>query len=137
MKKVVKLNENDLRKIVKRVIFEMNNNFNQKMSSKDWEQVWFKLRRMSTSFAFPDFKNYFFSFGGLDFHYNEDDGSLILHPMFRDPYFWRDEYDKGAEVLEKYANKLGNFIDQSNLGLKFEMGPRFNMRIYKDENNNF
>jgi hypothetical protein len=131
MKKIIKLNENDLTKIVKKIILEMDNFSNDKLSVKDWEKIWFKLRRLSPSFLFPDFQNFFFTFGGLDFHYNEDDGSLVLHPMFSDPYLWRDEYDKGVEVLEKYAEKINGIIERSGLDIKFEMGPKFQMRIYK------
>jgi hypothetical protein len=131
MKKIIKLNENDLTKIVKKIILEMDNFSNDKLSVKDWEKMWFELRRLSPSFLFPDFQNFFFTFGGLDFHYNEDDGSLVLHPMFSDPYLWRDEYDKGVEVLEKYAKKINGIIEESGLNIKFEMGPKFQMRIYK------
>jgi hypothetical protein len=131
MKKIIKLNENDLTKIVKKIILEMDNFSNDKLSVKDWEKIWFELRRLSPSFLFPDFQNFFFTFGGLDFHYNEDDGSLVLHPMFSDPYLWRDEYDKGVEVLEKYAEKINGIIEESGLNIKFEMGPKFQMRIYK------
>jgi hypothetical protein len=131
MKKIIKLNENDLTKIVKKIILEMDNFSNDKLSVKDWEKIWFELRRLSPSFLFPDFQNFFFTFGGLDFHYNEDDGSLVLHPMFSDPYLWRDEYDKGVEVLEKYAKKINGIIEESGLNIKFEMGPKFQMRIYK------
>jgi hypothetical protein len=131
MKVIIKLNENDLTKIVKKIILEMDNFSNEKLSVKDWEKIWFELRRLSPSFLFPDFQNFFFTFGGLDFHYNEDDGSLVLHPMFSDPYLWRDEYDKGVEVLEKYAKKINGIIEESGLNIKFEMGPKFQMRIYK------
>ena len=131
MKKIIKLNENDLTKIVKKIILEMDNFSNDKLSVKDWEKIWFQLRRLSPSFLFPDFQNFFFTFGGLDFHYNEDDGSLVLHPMFSDPYLWRDEYYKGVEVLEKYAKKINGIIEESGLNIKFEMGPKFQMRIYK------
>ena len=37
----------------------------------------------------------------------------------------------GVEVLEKYANKVESLIEESGLDLKFEMGPKFNMRISK------
>jgi hypothetical protein len=67
----------------------------------------------------------------LDFHYNENDGSLELNPFLRDPYSWRDEYEDGVEVLEKYAKKIEGFIEESGLNLKFEMGPKFQMKIYK------
>jgi hypothetical protein len=126
-----KITESDLNRIVKKIILEMDNFSDEKLSSKDWENIWFKLRRLSPSFLFPDFQNYFFTFGSLDFHYNENDGSLELNPFLRDPYSWRDEYDKGVEVLEKYAEKIENFIEESGLDIQFEMGPKFSMKISK------
>jgi len=131
MKKMKRITESDLNRIVKKIILEMDNFSDEKLSSKDWENIWFKLRRLSPSFLFPDFQNYFFTFGSLDFHYNENDGSLELNPFLRDPYSWRDEYDKGVEVLEKYAEKIENFIEESGLDIQFEMGPKFSMKIYK------
>jgi hypothetical protein len=131
MKKMKRITESDLNRIVKKIILEMDNFSDEKLSVKDWEKIWFKLRRLSQSFLFPDFQNYFFTFGGLDFHYNEDDGSLELNPFLRDPYSWRDEYDKGVEVLEKYAEKIENFIEESGLDIQFEMGPKFSMKISK------
>jgi len=126
-----RITESDLNRIVKKIILEMDNFSDEKLSVKDWENIWFKLRRLSPSFLFPDFQNYFFTFGSLDFHYNENDGSLELNPFLRDPYSWRDEYDKGVEVLEKYAEKIENFIEESGLDIQFEMGPKFSMKIYK------
>jgi hypothetical protein len=131
MGKIIRLTENDLTRLVKKIILEMDNFSDEKLSVKDWEKIWFKLRRLSQSFLFPDFQNYFFNFGSLDFHYNENDGSLELNPFLRDPYSWRDEYDKGVEVLEKYAEKIENFIEESGLDIQFEMGPKFSMKISK------
>ena len=131
MKNSIKLTESELQQLIKIVISEMEENFYEIMTPHDWEDAWFKLRRLSQSFQFPDFKNNFFSFGGLDFHYNEEDGSLILHPMFSDPYLWRDDYERGVEVLENYANKIERLIEESGLDIKFEMGPKFQMRISK------
>ena len=131
MKKMKRITESYLNRIVKKIILEMDNFLDEKLSVKDWEKIWFKLRRLSQSFLFPDFQNYFFTFGSLDFHYNENDGSLELNPFLRDPYSWRDEYDKGVEVLEKYAEKIENFIEESGLDIQFEMGPKFSMKISK------
>jgi hypothetical protein len=126
-----RITESDLNRIVKKIILEMDNFSDEKLSVKDWENIWFKLRKISKSFAFPEASNNYFNFGGLEFNYNEDDGSLELNSFLRDPYTWRDEYDKGVEVLEKYAEKIENFIDQSELDIQFEMGPKFSMKIYK------
>jgi len=131
MKKIKRITESYLNRFVKKIILEMDNFLDEKLSVKDWEKIWFKLRRLSQSFLFPDFQNYFFTFGSLDFHYNENDGSLELNPFLRDPYSWRDEYDKGVEVLEKYAEKIENFIEESGLDIQFEMGPKFSMKISK------
>jgi hypothetical protein len=131
MKKMKRITESDLNRIVKKIILEMDNFSDEKLSVKDWENIWFKLRKISKSFAFPEASNNYFNFGGLEFNYNEDDGSLELNSFLRDPYTWRDEYDKGVEVLEKYAEKIENFIDQSELDIQFEMGPKFSMKIYK------
>jgi hypothetical protein len=126
-----RITESDLNRIVKKIILEMDNFSSEKLSSKDWENIWFKLRKISKSFAFPEESNNYFNFGGLEFNYNEDDGSLELNSFLRDPYTWRDEYDKGVEVLEKYAEKIENFIEESGLDIQFEMGPKFSMKISK------
>jgi hypothetical protein len=131
MKKMKRITESDLNRIVKKIILEMYNFSDEKLSSEDWEKIWFKLRKISKSFAFPEASNNYFNFGGLEFNYNEDDGSLELNSFLRDPYTWRDEYDKGVEVLEKYAEKIENFIEESGLDIQFEMGPKFSMKISK------
>jgi hypothetical protein len=129
MKKIIKLTERDLTRIVKQAI---NENFKE----ISWEDIWFKLRRLSQSFQYPDDV---YSFGGLDFIVSEDGESLDLMDIYRDPYMWRDEYDEGAEVLEKYSNKLKNFVDEFNLKydhpftLMFKMGPKFNMKFYTED----
>jgi len=128
--KIIKLNESDISNIVNKII---NESFEDtiKMTPEDWENIWFKLRRISKSFAFPEASNNYFNFGGLEFNYKEDDGSLELNSFLRDPYTWRDEYEEGVEVLEKYAKKIDDIISESGLGLKFHMGPKFKMKIYK------
>jgi hypothetical protein len=128
--KIIKLNESDISNIVNKII---NESFEDtiKMTPEDWENIWFKLRKISKSFAFPEASNNYFNFGGLEFNYKEDDGSLELNSFLSDPYTWRDEYEEGVEVLEKYAKKIDDIISESDLGLNFEMGPKFKMRIYK------
>jgi hypothetical protein len=109
---------------------------NENFKEISWEDIWFKLRRLSQSFQFPDDV---YSFGGLDFMASEDGESLDLMDFYKDPYVWRDEYDEGAEVLEKYSDKLKNFVGEFNLKydypftLMFKMGPKFNMKFYTQD----
>ena len=130
MKKIIKLTERDLTRIVKQAI---NENFKE----ISWEDIWFKLRRLSQSFHFPSDPEY--SFGSLSFMVSEDGESLDLMDFYKDPYVWRDEYDEGVEVLEKYSNKLKNFVDEFNLKsdypftLMFKMDSKFNMKFYTQD----
>jgi hypothetical protein len=131
MKKIVKLTERDLSRIVKRLI---NENFKE----ISWEDIWFKLRRLSQSFHFPEDPEY--SFGGLVFMASEDGESLDLMDIYKDPRMWRyDPDEEWGEVLEKYSNKLKNFVDEFNLKynypftLMFKMGPKFNMKFYTED----
>jgi hypothetical protein len=123
------LKESDLTRIVKRAIKE---NFKE----ISWEDIWFKLRRLSQSFQFPDDV---YTFGGLDFMDSEDGESLDLMDIYKDPYMWRDEYDEGVEVLEKYSNKIKNFVDEFNLKydypftLMFKMDSKYNMKFYTED----
>lgn len=126
MKRIIKLTESDLTRIVRRIINEENN-----MTPKDWEDIWFDLRRISKSFAFPEPDSNVFGFGGLEFHMSDDGDYLELNDFYRDPYNWKDDYQEGADVIENYAEKLGRIIFDSGLDLEFEMKPNFKMRIYK------
>ncbi len=106
---------------------------NENFKEISWEDIWFKLRRLSKSFQFPDDV---YSFGGLDFMVSEDGESLDLMDIYIDPYMWRNEYDEGVEVLEDYSIKIKNFVDEFNLKydhpftLMFKMDPNYNMKFY-------
>jgi hypothetical protein len=129
MKKIVKLTEQDLVRIVKRLV---NENFKE----VSWKDIWFKLRRLSQSFHFPEDTEY--SFGGLDFIVSQDGESLELLDIYKDPYMWRDEYDKGVDVLNRYSDKIRNFVDEFNLKydqpftLMFKMDSNYNMKFYTE-----
>jgi hypothetical protein len=129
MKKTIKLTESQLVEFVNQIITE---NFQQ----IDWRNIWFKLRRLSQSFHFPEEDGYFFTFGGLDFEISKDRDSLHLMELYRNPREWDSKFRDGEEVLENYFEKIGKFVDQFNetydfpFELMFEMGPRFDMFFY-------
>jgi len=129
MKQYLLLTESHLKQIVKKVLEE---NFKQ----VSWEDIWFKLRRLSQSFYYPDTENGVYSFGGLDFIISKQGESLELLDLYKDPYNWRREYYKGVEVLEKYANKIERFVDEFNMTydypfeLIFESNKNFDMKFY-------
>jgi len=129
MKKIIRLTEQDLALIVKRLV---NENFKE----ISWEDIWFKLRRLSQSFHFPSDPVY--SFGGLDFMVSEDGESLDLMDFYKDPYMWRNEYDEGVDVLNRYSDKISNFVDEFNLKydhpftLMFKMDSNYNMKFYTE-----
>ena len=130
MKRTIRLTERDLTRIVKRVV---NENFKE----ISWEDIWFKLRRLSQSFHFPSDPEY--NFGSLSFMVSEDKESLDLMDIYRDPNMWRDDYYEGVDVLEKYSNKIKNFVDEFNLKydypftLIFKMGPKYSMKFYTED----
>ena len=130
IKKIIRLTESDLTRIVKQVI---NENFKE----ISWEDIWFKLRRLSESFHYPNDPVY--SFGGLDFMASKQGESLDLMDIYKDPYMWRNEYYKGVEVLEKYSVRLKNFVDEFNLKydypftLMFKMGSNYDMKFYTQD----
>ena len=109
---------------------------NENFKEISWEDIWIRLRRSSQGFLFP---TDVYTFGGLDFMASEDGESLDLMDFYKDPYVWRDEYDEGVEVLEKYSNKLKNFVDEFNLKsdypftLMFKMDSKFNMKFYTED----
>jgi hypothetical protein len=52
---------------------------NENFKEISWEDIWFKLRRLSQSFQYPDDV---YSFGGLDFIVSEDGESLDLMDIY-------------------------------------------------------
>ena len=131
MRKIIRLTESDLKRIVKRTIMEMVDN-PKKLSKHEWEEIWLKLRRQSKSFLIPEESEGYYTYGSLDFYYKEDGEYLELHEMFRDPKYWNDDREKGVETLEKKIDNLERIFSESGLGLKLDVGPKFRMRIYKD-----
>lgn len=132
MKKTIRLSENELITIIKKIINEeMKNKQPKELSPEEWEKIWYKLRRENKSFNYPDMVNNVFTFGGLDFMLNESGKSLDLMEFFRDPDIWALEYERGVEILNNYFNKLSKIMDDSGLGLRLEMGDNFNMKIFK------
>lgn len=130
MKKIIRLTESDLTRIVKRTILEMNDP--KKLSKSEWEKIWLKLRRQTKSFEIPEESGDYYTYGSLDFYYKEDGEYLELDEMFRDPKYWHDDREKGVATLEKKIDNLERIFSESGLGLKLDVGPKFRMRIYKD-----
>jgi hypothetical protein len=132
MRKVIRLTESDLARIVKRIIKE---NKSRKEVLEEWFDIWVKLRRISPLFGLPDHfsleRFQYLTFANVDFYVSEDGESLKLNDFYKDPYNWRDDYQDGVEVLEKIEKKLGNYIRESDLGLGFRTDSNFNMEIYK------
>ena len=125
MKKIVRLTESDLTNIVKKILNEGSKN-------SPWDEIWYRLRKMSSGFDHVDDKYDIYTFGGLEFRPSEDD-TLELIPEYRNPKNWRDDYEDGVKVLEKYENKLKNifndFNEESNLPFKLhvKMNSKFNI----------
>lgn len=105
MKKIIRLTEADLSRIVKGMIEE-------ERKHSPWDEIWYRLRKISSSFELPVamFENY--SYGGLEFFPSGDD--LVLSPEYSDPKMWRDDYEEGVEVLERYEKKLKTIFDEFN-----------------------
>ncbi len=125
MKKIVRLTESDLTNIVKKIL-------NEGSKSSPWDEIWYRLRKMSSGFDRLDDKYDIYTFGGLDFIPSEDD-TLELIPEYRNPKNWRDDYEDGVKVLEKYEKKLKDIFDEfneeSNLPFRLHviMNSKFNI----------
>lgn len=136
MKKIIKITESDLMKIVKKIILENE----RKLSEEMWEEIWFKLKKINKSFGTPD--KGLFTFGGLFFNYSKD-GCLHLPPQKLSD--WREDTQKAAEILDDYVHRIkGAFREleekytdketgESNLKLRLKVGENFSMKIYKEE----
>lgn len=128
MAKVV-LKESTIKRIIKKVISEMDEESYNVPSIGEWVNAWFKLRRNNDSFGFPE-DDGFFTFGGLFFFYNQDSGCLELPPQ--NPFDWRRTKEEGIEVLERYYDRLTNIFDESGLGITIDMGSDLSMTICKN-----
>jgi hypothetical protein len=127
--KKVDLTERTINKIIKKVILEMDGESFNTTSINEWDNIWFKLRRIHTSFGFPE-NDGVYTFGGLFFFYYESDGCLKLPSQ--DPYEWRNDYNDGVEVIERYYDRLESIFNESDLGLSIEMGKDYSMTICKN-----
>lgn len=138
MKKVIKLTESDLTKLVRKVISEMKDETSKKLSFDEWSDVWRKLRKQyGTTFRHPDDYDQnidFPIFTGmhLDFVPKNDGEYLEVMDFHKDPKNWGNDYEKGIETLEKVENRLRERIENSNADLRFESDNGFNFRIYKN-----
>ena len=127
MKKIIRLTESELTRIIRNVIKEQDEEF--VTSINEWDNIWFKLRKIHTSFGFPE-NDGFYTFGGLFFFYDETNGCLKLPSQ--NPYDWRNDYNDGVEVIERYYDRLENIFNKSDLGLSIEMGRDYSMTICKN-----
>ena len=124
MKRTIRLTESDLKQIVLRII-------NEGSSNSPWEEIWFKLRKISSMFDLPSETSETFSVGGLEFQPSGDDLELV--PYYRNPKVWRDDYEDGVEVLERYERKLKDLFNEFNdvydypFGLHVKMDPKYNI----------
>jgi hypothetical protein len=129
MKKIIRLTESDLSRIVRRTILEMENNKEtEHLSEEEWENIWNKLRKVSKTFSNPENGN--FVFGGLFFYYN--DGVLEIGDQKLSD--WARDLERGREILDKYANRLRKILDESELGLKLKVTSGNNFIIKKIKN---
>jgi hypothetical protein len=127
MKKVIKLTELDLTRIVKRVINENMNDVPRVLSEKQWEDIWFGLRKIANNKTFGIPEHNIFPFGGLFFNLNEN-GYLELPPQKLSD--WRDDVDKAATILDNYVDRLKSYLYESGMNLKLYVDSDYGMRIY-------
>ena len=126
MKQIIKLTETDLSRIVQRII-------NEEKKSSPWDEIWFKLRKLSSAFDIPSetYENY--SYGGLEFYPSGDDLELSIE--YRNPKMWRDDYEDGVKVLERYEKKLKNIFEEFNetydlpFKLHVNMDPKYKITL--------
>jgi len=133
MKKVIKLTESDLVRIVKRVIKENEDDSNPvekkiPLSIERWDQLWDILRKYDRGFHQGNRNQGFFDFGGLEFIYNPETGFLELPPQKLSD--WRDDKDRAREILENFVARLRKALYESELNLKVSNTSNFEMKIY-------
>lgn len=129
MKKIIRLTESDLSRIVRRTILEMEHNKQtEHLSEKEWEDIWYKLRKISKTFSHPEDGN--FVFGGLFFYYT--DGVLEIGDQKLSD--WARDLERGREILDKYADRLRKLFDESELDLKLQVTSGNNFIIKKIKN---
>jgi hypothetical protein len=125
--KIIKLTESDLTRIVKRAINENMNDVPRVLSEKQWEDIWFGLRKIANNKTFGVPEHNIFPFGGLFFNLNEN-GYLELPPQKLSD--WRDDVDKAATILDNYVDRLKSYLYESGMNLKLDVDSDYGMRIY-------
>jgi hypothetical protein len=125
--KIIKLTESDLTRIVKRAINENMNDVPRVLSEKQWEDIWFGLRKIANNKTFGIPEHNIFPFGGLFFNLNEN-GYLELPPQKLSD--WRDDVDKAATILDNYVDRLKSYLYESGMNLKLDVDSDYGMRIY-------
>jgi hypothetical protein len=125
MKRIIRITENDLTRIVRRIINEVKIDKPLYLSEDRWVEIWFRLRKLSKSFHLPDYG--YFTFGGLFFFYDEEEGCLKLEPQKLSD--WREDTYKAAMILDDYAERLENFLKDTGLNLKLEVRSDYSMKI--------
>ena len=125
MKKTIRLTEKDLTRLIKKIINESEIPDMMELSKDEWEDVWFKLKKLNKSFSPPDNDN-IFGFGGLFFHYSN--GHLKLPPQKLSD--WRDDIEKAAEILDNYISRLEEVFMESEYNLKLDVDSDYSMKIY-------
>ena len=133
------ISEQRLRRTLKRILKENENEKERKEIVKFWYNTWRELRKRSDYkiFSDPDSlehaqKYEYFSAVNVDFRISKDGESLQLMDLYKNPYDWRNDYQDGVEVIERIQNKIEKGIEDSGLDfIDFRTDSKFNMEIYK------
>lgn len=132
------INELYVKKIIKKIIFEIEDNQRKILSIDQWSDIWLKLRKeYGEMFIHPEFirqydmENKIFTAMNIDFTPKNDGEYLEVIDFLKNPKNWHEDYDKGVKTLEKIENKLRDKINNSNCNLYFESDDNFNFKIYK------
>lgn len=127
----VRLTESELKILIKKIINEVE--FSEKtdhISEKEWENIWYKLRKINKTFSFPEYGN--FNFGGLFFYYN--DGVLEIGDQKLSD--WASDLERARDIFDRYASRLRAIFEESNLGLELKVTPTNNFIIKKIKKDN-
>jgi hypothetical protein len=143
MKKVIRLTESDLIRIIKKTINEIDDDSYdytehgrsmdskpKKLTYEDWKRIWMSLRKANggKGFGWPDDKWSWFPYGGVDFTLDENGGYLYLPPQRLSD--WRDDADKAMEVLDNYVTRIKAALDESEFNLNMDVSSDYSMKIY-------
>ena len=87
-----------------------------------WDNIWQELGENNKSFDYT--RGSVWSFGGLFFYFDKNDGKLKLEEQKLSD--WRDDPDKAKKILDDYVTRLKTeFGDKLNL----TVGPNYSMEI--------